>query len=149
MLDEAGKNWLNLYLWRHLLHAVWPGGKDSWSASPVLQQWCPGKKVLCRCLKEEPCSLLFFFFNETSFTWKNDWWRTTVTETWVFGRLFFFFFLGKKVSLSLQGKQLAVFIAKTLSFQVKLRTLENLYPTFSTDSFPNLQALLTKINSNI
>lgn len=62
---------------------------------------------------------------------------------------FFFFFLGKKVSLSLQGKQLAVFIAKTLSFQVKLRTLENLYPTFSTDSFPNLKALLTKINSNI
>ena len=148
MLDEAGKNWLNLYLWRHLLHAVWPGGKDSWSASPVLQQWCPGKKVLCRCLKEEPCSLLFFFLMKHHLLG-----RMTDDELRLLrlGYLadFFFFFLGKKVSLSLQGKQLAVFIAKTLSFQVKLRTLENLYPTFSTDSFPNLQALLTKINSNI
>ena len=83
----------------------------------------------------------FFFFNETSFTWKNDWWQTTVTETWVFAAIFFKM---KKSEPITSRKQLAVFIAKMLSFQVKLWTLENLHPTFSTDSFPNLKALLTK-----
>ena len=59
------------------------------------------------------------------------------------------FFKMKKVSLSLQGKQLEVFIAKMLSFRIKTIMLDNLHPPSYAWQLSKLKEHSDKISSDI
>ena len=108
----------------HFYHFVWFEEKAKYN-TPVGNEWSPSGKVHVKIVWAMKWSSGFFMRHLFLLEWLAE-----KLELFRFVYLADTFSKMKKAKLSLQGKQLTVFLADdiNLSFQVKIRILENFYP---------------------